>query len=185
MKFFPESKSNLTQSTPLEIKFFPEYKSNLTQNTPPQIKNSNFLSRFQIWPYPEAPPLKIENSNFLSRFQIWPHPEHPPKIENSNFLPDSKSDLTQNTPPPMKFFPESKGRLKYVETNGCIPQGYHLVIKVTIPQLNQLVIKVAKYRSWTRQWLNWIKATNSWQYVRVWKTNSTLVLSLSVSTHDN
>ena len=43
-------------------------------------KVRNFLSRFQIWPYPEPP--KIENSNFLSRFQIWPYPEHPPPKKN-------------------------------------------------------------------------------------------------------
>ena len=111
MKFFPESKSDLTQNTPLEMKFIP--KSLTTQNTPPpKIENSNFLSRVQNLPYSEPPP-KIENSNFLSRVQNLPYPEHPPS-------PKSPTHPPSPTPTP-------QWRLKYVETNGCIPQGYHLV----------------------------------------------------------
>ena len=45
---------------PKEMKFFPESKSDLIQNPPPKIENSNFLSRLQIWPYPEHPPGPVE-----------------------------------------------------------------------------------------------------------------------------
>ena len=102
--------------------FFPESKTDLTQNHPPlpkKIENSDFLSRVQNWPYPEHPFLKIENSNFLSRVQNWPYPL--PENWKLIFFPESKSDLSQNTP---------LWQLKYVKTNGYIPQGYHLVFLV-------------------------------------------------------
>ena len=92
---------------PWKLKLFPESKSGLTQNPPPQMKNSNFLSRVQIWAYPEhSPPprkwktltffpefrseltqntpQKMKNSNFLSWVQIWAYPEHtpPPPLKN-------------------------------------------------------------------------------------------------------
>ena len=62
--------------------FFPESKFHLTQNTPCK---------------------KIENTNFLSRFQNWPYPEQnipPPQLKTLIFFPESKTDLTKNTPPP-------------------------------------------------------------------------------------
>ena len=75
--------------------FFPESKSDLTQNTPPL--KMKILSWVQIWPYPEHPPPPKMKTNFLSPVQIWPYPEHPPKWKLI-FFPESKSDLTQNTP---------------------------------------------------------------------------------------
>ena len=100
------------------LTFFLDSKSDLTQNTPspPKIENSNFLSRFQIWPYPEHPPPK---NKILPRVQVWPYPEHPPpKLKTLTFFLDSKSDLTQNTPPPpsrklktLTFFLDSKSDL--------------------------------------------------------------------------
>ena len=152
MKFFPESKSNLTQSTPppLEMKFFPESKSDRTQNTSPfQIENSNFLSRFQIWPYTEyTPSLK--------------------KLKTLIFFPDFKFDFTQNTPHLCP--PTPQWRLKYVETNGCIPQGYHLVCSVKyMPMLYRTRLKP--------QW-NWCRFNQfTFRYIL---SNVTLIVSNSV-----
>ena len=110
----------------------PEIFDQIPQNTP--TPGNEILPRVQVWPYPEhPPPHKIENSNFLSRVQVQPYPEHPSparKLKTLTFFLDSKSDLTQNIP---------QGRLKYVETNGCIPKGYHLV---------SLFVYVSRYTDW-------------------------------------
>ena len=132
---------NLVSTPPPPIEIVPRVQVWPYPEPPPQIENSNFLSRVQISPYPEhPPPQKIENTNFLSRFQNWLYKEHPPPLKTLICFPESKSDLTQNTlPPNWKLqFSESKSdlipsppqwQLKYMETNGCIPQGYHLVDK--------------------------------------------------------
>ena len=39
LTFFLDSKSDLTQNTPVKMKFFPESKSVLTQHMPPSPKN--------------------------------------------------------------------------------------------------------------------------------------------------
>ena len=90
----------LPRTPPRKLKFCPESKSALTQNTPPENWNSSQSSNLTL---PRTPP-QIENSNFLSRVQIWHYPAHPPqKLKTLIFFAESKSDLTQNTPPPPKI----------------------------------------------------------------------------------
>ena len=56
----------------------PETKSGLTQNNP-------------LLP-------KMKNSNFLSWVQIWAYPEHPANVKTLTFVPELRSELTQNPP---------------------------------------------------------------------------------------
>ena len=57
-----------SRTSPPQLKFFPESKSDLTQKPPPENRNS-FQSPNLTLPR-TPPPLKIENSNFLSGVQI-------------------------------------------------------------------------------------------------------------------
>ena len=101
--------------------FFPESKSDLWQNTPPKFPNSNFLPQVQIRPLAEHPPPNFQAPIFFpeSKSNLWQN--IPLNFQTPIFFPESKSDPWQNSP---------WWWLQYVETNRCIPQGYHLVFTV-------------------------------------------------------
>ena len=69
---------------------FPEIFDQILQNTPVL----EFGSRTPSPPH--------HRNEILPRVQVWPYPEHPPpgKLKTLIFFPESKTDLTQNTPTP-------------------------------------------------------------------------------------
>ena len=78
--------------------------------TPPQIENSWFSFQSPNLTLPQnIPPPKLKTLDFLSRVQIWPYPEAPPpKLKTLIFFPDSKTSLTENTPSPPPKIENSK-----------------------------------------------------------------------------
>ena len=90
----PENFDQIPQNTPVL-----EFGS----RSPPQLK---IVPRVQIWAYPEQPPT----------------PHRHPKMKNSNFLPEFKSEITQNTHHPHPPSPENENLTFFLSSNLSLPR---------------------------------------------------------------